>query len=88
MIRWINDYQATLQDLGIEEEDTRFPTKEQSGMALLIDQYIRRMQATRQTWSQNILEVLPLCSLQAASCAGGSETQHRGHDSEVCWEGT
>lgn len=60
VIRWINDYQATLQDLGIEEEDTHFPTKEQSGMALLIDQYIRRMQATRQTWSQNILEVLSL----------------------------
>ena len=57
VIRWINDYQATLQDLGIEEEETRFPTKEQSGMALLIDQYIRRMQTTRQTWSKNILEV-------------------------------
>ena len=56
MIRWINDYQATLQDLGIEEGETRFPTKEQSGMALLIQQYIRRMQATRQTWSKNILE--------------------------------
>ena len=57
MIRWINDYQATLQDLGIEEEESRFPTKEQSGMNLLIQQYIRRMQATRQTWSKNILEV-------------------------------
>lgn len=33
VIGWINDYQATLPDLGKEEEDTRFPTKEQSGMS-------------------------------------------------------
>ena len=67
VIRWDKRLPGHAAGPGREEEaDTRFPTKEQSGMALLIQQYIRRMQATRQTWSKNILEVPP--STHAAHC--------------------
>ena len=57
VVRWASDYQATLQDLGIEEEDTRFPSKDKSGLALLMDKYIAGMRTTRQEWLQNIIKV-------------------------------
>ena len=56
VVRWAADYQATLQDLGIEEEDTRFPSKDRSGLNLLMDKYIAGMRTTRQEWLKNIIK--------------------------------
>lgn len=57
VIKWISGYQETLANLGVPEEDTVFPQEKQSGLKLLMQKYIERMQATRKTWFTNILEV-------------------------------
>ena len=54
---WISGYQETLGDLGIEDEEARFPQGGSRGTTLLIDKYIERMHATLHAWFVNILEV-------------------------------
>lgn len=57
VIQWVSGYQESLGNLGVPEEDTAFPQGQQSGLQLLMQKYIQRMQATRKTWFTNILEV-------------------------------
>ena len=57
---WISGYQETLGDLGIEEEEARFPQGGSRGTTLLINKYIERMHATLHAWFVNILEASAL----------------------------
>ena len=65
VVRWASDYQATLQDLGIEEEDTKFPSEDKSGLNMLMEKYITGMRTTRQDWLKNIIKAgaLIACSV-------------------------
>jgi hypothetical protein len=54
---WVNDYQETLRELGIEEVDLQFPSGTERGSYLLTEKYISRLEATLISWFANILEV-------------------------------
>lgn len=54
---WIADYQETLRELGIEENDLQFPGGIDNGTYLLTEKYISRLESTLITWFTNILEV-------------------------------
>ena len=54
---WITDYQETLRELGIEEENLQFPAGIDSGTYQLIEKYISRIESTLVAWFTNILEV-------------------------------
>ena len=56
-MEWITEYQDTLRELGVEEEDLQFPAGKDRGSALLTEKYIGRMEATVTGWFTNILEV-------------------------------
>lgn len=58
---WVSDYQETLRDLGVEEDQLHFPADRDRGTARLTEKYISRVEFTLATWFQNILEV-PLLS--------------------------
>ena len=86
VVRWASDYQATLQDLGIEEEDTRFPSKDKSGLALLMDKYIAGMRTTRQEWLQNIIKAwTPLQGRLNLPCPGLGSDGRLGLNRSRCW---
>ena len=57
MLAWVNQYQETLRDLGIEEEEVRFPESTSRGEALLLRKYVERLHDTLTTWFTNILQV-------------------------------
>ena len=57
VMEWITEYQDTLRELGLEEEDLQFPAGKDRGSALLTEKYISRMEATVTGWFTNILEV-------------------------------
>ena len=59
VIGWTSNYQETLRELGLEEEDIAFPEGPDRGTTVLIDKYIARMRSTLHTWFVNILEVRP-----------------------------
>lgn len=54
-MKWINEYQATCGNLGIEEVQCRFPRGPGRGTASLIDTYCERTHNMLHTWFTNIL---------------------------------
>lgn len=54
---WIADYQETLRELGIGEDDLQFPTAMDHGTYQLTEKYISRVESTLINWFTNILEV-------------------------------
>ena len=54
---WVSGYQATLRELGLDDEDVNFPSGANRGVSVLISKYTDRMHATLQAWFVNILEV-------------------------------
>ena len=60
VIGWTSNYQETLRELGLEEEDIAFPEGPDRGTTVLIDKYIERMRTTLHAWFVNILEVRSL----------------------------
>ena len=63
VIHWTNNYQETLRELGLEDDDIMFPEGPDRGTTVLIDKYIERMRTTLHAWFVNILEVWSCCSL-------------------------
>ncbi len=61
VIHWTNNYQETLRELGLEDDDIMFPEGPDRGTTVLIDKYIERMRTTLHAWFVNILEVWPCC---------------------------
>jgi len=59
VIGWTNNYQETLRELGLEEDDIAFPDGPDRGSTVLIDKYISRISTTLHAWFVNILEVRP-----------------------------
>ncbi|BDA50552.1 Exocyst complex component 3 [Coccomyxa sp. Obi] len=56
VIHWTNNYQETLRELGLEDDDIMFPEGPDRGTTVLIDKYIKRMRTTLHAWFVNILE--------------------------------
>lgn len=54
---WVGDYQETLRELGIEEEDLQFPGSVENGTYQLTEKYMSRVESTLIAWFTNILEV-------------------------------
>ncbi len=57
VIGWTSNYQETLRELGLEDEDVVFPQGPDRGYTLLVHRYIQRISTTLHTWFVNILEV-------------------------------
>lgn len=57
VMRWVSEYQETLRDLDVADEELHFPAGADRGCALLIQKYAGRMQAMLTSWIQNIVEV-------------------------------
>ena len=58
VLAWVNQYQETLRDLGIEEDEVRFSDSSSGGEGLLLRKYVERLHSTLTTWCTNILEVI------------------------------
>lgn len=58
VLAWVNQYQETLRDLGIEEDEVRFSDSSSRGEGLLLRKYVERLHSTLNTWCTNILEVM------------------------------
>lgn len=72
---WIMEYQQTLRDLGIGEDDLHFPTDSLRGISQMSEKYISRIESTLTTWFTNILEVSPTRELfSALSCTSRQQT--------------
>lgn len=56
VLAWVNQYQETLRDLGIEEDEVRFSDSSSRGEGLLLRKYVERLHSTLNTWCTNILE--------------------------------
>ena len=54
---WVTDYQLSSRDLGIEEDDLKFPAGPGSGTWFMTEKYISRVESTLVAWYTNILEV-------------------------------
>ena len=54
---WVNQYNETLRDLGIEEDKLGFPDEANRGMGMLTDKYIERMRQQLSSWFTNIIQV-------------------------------
>lgn len=67
VIGWTSNYQETLRELGLEDEDVVFPQGPDRGYTLLVERYIQRTSSTLHTWFVNILEVSRHNSLTAAA---------------------
>ena len=57
VVQWMAGYQETLGEFGVEEEDVAFPSGPHSGLSLLADKYVGRVEATLSSWLTNIVEV-------------------------------
>ena len=57
VLAWVNQYQETLRDLGIEEDEVRFSDSSSGGEGLLLRKYVERLHSTLTTWCTNILEL-------------------------------
>jgi hypothetical protein len=64
VIGWTSNYQETLRELGLEDEDVLFPQGPDRGYTVLVEKYIHRITSTLRTWFVNILEVSVALSME------------------------